>query len=181
MGGNDVVMRNITSMEEFIGANYRCTAEHYTCNIAKYICGIYNLWQNMNHSQHDCVSIRKEMHWRGLEVIICLSYCLRAVWHDMSWCSHDRRGQTTAYKPTSVLLQDWPDLSSHIVIAIESLELTQSVQQDDAIQSIFVMYNFLPQFCQSAQDQCTQALPKQPGIIPYNHVVVSPCACKRMC
>ena len=60
------------------------------------------------------------------------------------------------------------------MIAIESLELAQSVQQDGAIQSIFVMYNFLPHFCQSAQDQCTQALPKHFDIMQYNHIVVSP-------
>lgn len=71
-------------------------------------------------------------------------------------------------------MQDWPDSSSHIVIAIESLELEQSFQQDGAMHNIFVMYNFLPQFCQSAQDQCTQALPNGSGSIQYNHVVVSP-------
>lgn len=70
--------------------------------------------------------------------------------------------------------QDWPDLSNHIVIAIESLELKESFQQDVAMQSIFVMYNFLPHFCQSAQEQCTQALPTGPDIIHYNHVAVSP-------
>ena len=70
------------------------------------------------------------------------------------------------------------------MVAIETLELAQSIQQDAAIQSVFVMYNFLPQFCQSAQDQCTQALLKQPEIMQYNHKVVSPslhtvyCSCE---
>ena len=71
-------------------------------------------------------------------------------------------------------MQDWPDLSRHIIICIESLELEASVQQDAAIQNIFVMYNFLPQFCQSAHDQCTRALPKQAGTMQYGHAAVSP-------
>lgn len=71
-------------------------------------------------------------------------------------------------------MQDWPDLSRHIIICIESLELELSVQQDAAIQNIFVMYNFLPQFCQSAHDQCTRALPKRPGNMQYSHAAVSP-------
>jgi len=69
-------------------------------------------------------------------------------------------------------LQDWPDLRSHVVICIESLELAQSVQQDPAIQSIFVMYNFLPHFCQSAQEQCTEPNAKGHGALHYSHAVV---------
>ena len=69
-------------------------------------------------------------------------------------------------------MQDWPDLSSHIVICIESLDLAQAAQQDAAIQGIFVMYNFLPQFCQSAQDQCTDAVAKVQGAMQYDCAVV---------
>ena len=76
-------------------------------------------------------------------------------------------------KTTSVL-QDWPDPSSHVVICIESLQLAESVQQDPTMQSVFVMYNFLPHFCQSAQEQCTEPVAKGPGALHYNHVVVSP-------
>ncbi|DBB03911.1 TPA: hypothetical protein ACH3X1_012996 [Trebouxia sp. C0004] len=67
--------------------------------------------------------------------------------------------------------QDWPDLRSHVVICIESLELARPVQQDPAIQSIFVMYNFLPHFCQSAQEQCTEPAAKGRGALHYNHAV----------
>ena len=69
-------------------------------------------------------------------------------------------------------MQDWPDLSNHIVICIESLDLAQAAQQDAAIQGIFVMYNFLPQFCQSAQDQCTDAVAKVQGAMQYDCAVV---------
>jgi len=71
-----------------------------------------------------------------------------------------------------VTWQDWPELGSHIVICIESLELAPSVRQEAAIQTVFVMYNFLPDFCQSAQEQCTEALATAQGTIKYNHAVV---------
>ncbi|KAL0055976.1 hypothetical protein WJX82_006293 [Trebouxia sp. C0006] len=72
---------------------------------------------------------------------------------------------------TSTDPQDWPDLRSHVVICIESLEVAQSVQQDSSIQTIFVMYNFLPHFCQSAQEQCTEPAAKGHGALHYNHAV----------
>ena len=58
------------------------------------------------------------------------------------------------------------------MICIESLEVAQSVQQDSSIQTIFVMYNFLPHFCQSAQEQCTEPAAKGHGALHYNHAVV---------
>ena len=70
-------------------------------------------------------------------------------------------------------MQDWPDLDSNIVICIEQLELAQHLQQDDAVQTLLIMYNFLPQFCQSVQQQCTQPVAKQ-TVMQFDHAVVSP-------
>lgn len=69
-------------------------------------------------------------------------------------------------------MQDWPALDHNIVICIEQLELAPTLLQDDSIQKVFVMYNFLPQFCDSIEQQCTQTLAKQQGIMHFNHTVV---------
>ena len=73
----------------------------------------------------------------------------------------------------SCCLQELPDLSIHIVICIEELQLHESVLQDEDVLRVFVMYNFLPGFCQSAQQQCTAPLSKLQSPLAFDHVTVS--------
>ena len=79
--------------------------------------------------------------------------------------------QSTLSTQLWVLLQELPDLSSHIVICVEKLDLADSVLQDPQVQRVLCMYNFLPTFCQSAQ-QCTATMPKLQSPMTLHHATV---------
>ena len=69
-------------------------------------------------------------------------------------------------------LQEWPSDAAHIVVCIEQLQLSPAALQDPSIGSVFVMYDFLPQLCKPAREQCTASSPKTHEPIIFNSAMV---------
>ncbi|KAK9810202.1 hypothetical protein WJX72_006558 [[Myrmecia] bisecta] len=62
------------------------------------------------------------------------------------------------WQPISMDELEWPDRANHLMIIIESVQLKSEVLRNRAVESVFVMYNFLPHLCQP-EEQCTHSLP----------------------
>jgi hypothetical protein len=49
---------------------------------------------------------------------------------------------------------DWPDAETHVVIAVNEVRLGAEALRNPRINKVFVLYEFLPEFCTDADQVC---------------------------